>query len=352
MSGKAKQLPSGSWRIQVPLSKEWDEEKQKWKYHMGSLTAPTKAEVELLAAEWELSHSMTNKRTANPILKEAITAYMEKNEGILAPSTLNDFRITRDFGFQDLMNMRIHTITDDIMIQALQKEYKRINKRTGVVISPKTVKNEYGNIATVLREYKITFDVKLKPWKAKVNNISMPDALFEAFRGTDIELPVLLAMWLSFTMSEIRGLTKSGSLKGDMLYIDRTKVYLNGKDAIKPVAKNTTRNRGIMLPKYIKDLIDQVDGDDIVPLTSSQIYKRFKRGLKEHGLPPMTFHDLRHVSASTMEMLGVPDKYKQERGGWKTDSIMRSTYIQTFNPVRQAYDKVIDDYFDGIVRNS
>lgn len=352
MARKAKQLPSGSWRIQVPLSKEWDSEKKKWKYHMGSLTAPSKAEVELLAAEWELTHNETNRRTANPVLKDAISTYIEKNRGILDESTLSGYETVREYGFPDLMNMRIRSITDDVMNEALRMEYKRKKKNGSSVISPKTVKNEYRVLTAVCREYNITWNVKLKPHKAAVHELSTPDQIYNAFKGSEIELAVLLAMWMTFSMSEIRGLTKSGSVKGDLLYIDKVKVEVNGEDIIKPVAKNTTRNRGIIIPPYIKKLIDEVEGDELVPYSYDKIDYQFRKGLKDAGLPHMTFHDLRHVAASTMEMLNVPDQYKQERGGWKSNSILRSTYIQSFNPVRREYDKIIDDYFEGIVKDS
>ena len=84
------------------------------------------------------------------------------------------------------------------------------------------------------------------------------------------------------------------------------------------------------------------------PLFVASVMEEFKSALKRAELPEMTFHDLRHVSASTMEMLGVPDKYKQERGGWATGSTMKSVYIQAFNPVRREYDQKIDDYFENI----
>lgn len=48
----------------------------------------------------------------------------------------------------------------------------------------------------------------------------MPDyewKQMQIVKGTDMELPALLAMWLSFTASEILGLTKSKSLQGDRL---------------------------------------------------------------------------------------------------------------------------------------
>lgn len=45
-----------------------------------------------------------------------------------------------------------------------------------------------------------------------------------------------------------------------------------------------------------------------------------------------------------MAILRIPDKYAQERGGWKTDHIMKSTYMQTFSSERTAIDNQIDQY--------
>jgi len=42
-----------------------------------------------------------------------------------------------------------------------------------------------------------------------------------AVQGTDIELATLLAMWLSFSVSEIRGLKKSTSVKDRYITIVR-----------------------------------------------------------------------------------------------------------------------------------
>lgn len=63
----------------------------------------------------------------------------------------------------------------------------------------------------------------------------------------------------------------------------------------------------------------------------------------------MSFHDLRHVCASVMAMLNVPDKYAQERGGWKSDKIMKSRYMQTFKPARAEVDNKIDNYFNKVL---
>ena len=63
----------------------------------------------------------------------------------------------------------------------------------------------------------------------------------------------------------------------------------------------------------------------------------------------MTFHDLRHLNASVMALLRIPDKYAQDRGGWKTDYVMKKVYTQTFPEARVQVDDKIDNYFDNII---
>ena len=62
----------------------------------------------------------------------------------------------------------------------------------------------------------------------------------------------------------------------------------------------------------------------------------------------ITFHDLRHVNASVMAALGIPDVYAMERGGWSNTTTLRSVYQQTFTDERNRIDKQIDDYFAGL----
>ena len=48
-------------------------------------------------------------------------------------------------------------------------------------------------------------------------------------------------------------------------------------------------------------------------------------------------------------MLGVPNKYAIERGGWASDSALKNFYQQTFSSERIKVDKEIDAYFNGII---
>ena len=90
------------------------------------------------------------------------------------------------------------------------------------------------------------------------------------------------------------------------------------------------------------------DTDFIIPVTRKAVYSRFKRLIQKHGIE-MTFHDLRHLNASVMLMLGVPDKYAIERGGWSTEYVLKNVYQQTFSSEKKRVDNLIDDYFNKIV---
>lgn len=51
-----------------------------------------------------------------------------------------------------------------------------------------------------------------------------------------------------------------------------------------------------------------------------------------------------------MLMLGVPDKYAMERGGWSTNATLKNVYQHTFTDERKRVDKQIDDFFNDILR--
>lgn len=91
------------------------------------------------------------------------------------------------------------------------------------------------------------------------------------------------------------------------------------------------------------------DSEYLVKLSGQAIYKRFVRIIQKSGLKPCRFHDLRHLNASVMVELGVPDKYAMERGGWSTDSTLRNVYQHTFDSKRKEIDKQINDYFEKLL---
>ena len=67
------------------------------------------------------------------------------------------------------------------------------------------------------------------------------------------------------------------------------------------------------MPPYIKELINNVQGDVIVPMTYNKIHHRFNALLEKSGLPHMSFHDLRHVNASVMAALYKMSSYNVQK---------------------------------------
>lgn len=50
-----------------------------------------------------------------------------------------------------------------------------------------------------------------------------------------------------------------------------------------------------------------------------------------------------------MALLRISDKYAQERGGWKSDKVMKKVYMQAITEERQKVDDIVDDYFEKIL---
>ena len=379
----AKKLPSGSWRCLAYSHKEpafgengkpiidpkTGKQKQNRVYESFTSDDPSprgKKEAEAAAALFQLNKSKPKKKKrpdyGNMMLTEAIDLYIDSRIALnRSPTTIQDYRCIQKNAFQDLMCTELKDIDEDILQESVNVECRRPaqrwpNAEKQKTISPKRVKNEWGLISAVLRKYHkgIEYDVIELP-QIIPRMVELPPAqtVLNMVKGTDIELPVLLASWLSYSMSEVRGLTKSKSISqdGNYLTINEVIVDVNGTPIRKDMAKNPTRNRRHKIPLYIKGLIDKVEGDILVPMSGNALYKKWIRLQDRHGIDHITFHDLRHLNASIMALLRVPDKYAQERGGWKSDAVMKKVYMQTFSEERERVDDTIDDYFMDLMNN-
>ena len=340
-----RQLPSGNWFCQLRLDGR-----------SISITEPTKEKCQARALAYKTGILQARREPLSVTLGAACDAYIAARVGVLSPTTLQAYETIRNNSCQELMGKRLDQITEKTLNLAIQREAQRVG-RAGRKISAKSIKNSVGFFRSVLRDNGVELNHIVMPEK-KRRVVLLPDPadVLRAVKGSDVELPCLLAAWLSLSMSEIRGLTKSKSIRGGQIYVAETVVRVKDKDAKgkqtdvrKEGGKEELRSRVLDLPPYLRQLIDQVDGDVIVPLTPRQIGGRFDRLLKAKGLPHMSFHQLRHLNASTMAMLGIQKEIAQERGGWKTPHTMNEVYTHTFDAQRKAADEKIDAYFSSII---
>lgn len=335
---KAKKLPSGSWRVRVYAGTD-----SSGKKIIKSFTSDSKKEAELMAAQFSAQHK---EPAAEMTVGKAIDKYIESKTNILSPTTISGYREIRRNKFKGIMDIQLRRLTTE----AIQQEINSM----AASLSPKSISNAYGLLKPTLSVY--APDINLTritlPKKQKIiRELPEPAEVINAIRGTDIELPCLLAIWSGMRMSEIRGIKKS-DCKDGCIIVRSTLVTVEGKDIEKSQTKTYDSTRVTDIPEYLQKLIDEVDTEHLTELTRNVIYKKFIKYQKEAGIdPPIRFHDLRHLNASVMVQLGIPDKYAMERGGWSTTSTLKTVYQHTFSSEREAVNQKINDYFNDIVHS-
>lgn len=332
---KAKKLPSGNWRARAYIGIDSNGKKV-----YKSFTAETKAEAEFLASE---CIARGKQDRVSITIGDAVSAYIDNKENVLSPSTIS--------GYRNIMRNRIEEVKATPICKFNSLAAQTYINRLAVKLSPKSVANAWGLIVAAVqlcdpdRHFTVTLPAKRKI----IREIPTAPEVITAIRGSDIELPALLAMWLSLRMSEIRGL-KYKDIVNDVLTVRRTMLTVDRETVIRDQTKTYGSTRRLKLPPYIVGLIGAGDPNEFIVKQSAEvIYKHFVAQIRAAGLPHMRFHDLRHLSASVMVSLGVPDKYSMERGGWTTTSTLQNVYQHTFSDDRKAVDNLIDNYFADLL---
>lgn len=330
----ARRLPSGSWACRVRVDGQ-----------DVSITRETKEEA--IAEAMAVKHGLKapEKSRAAITLRDAYTKYIESRDGVISPSTAAEYKRLAKTSFQGLMAQPVSAITSE----QVQRE---IGKMVKGGKSPKYVRNVEGLLISVLKQF--APDVRISvilPQKRKVELRKIEDAevskIIAAFSGTDMELPVLMALWMGMRMSEIRG-ARFEDISDGKLHICRAIVSGERGDEVKP-PKTFSGDRWVSVPDHIQALIAATGRSEgyIVPTSGQTIYNRFIRGLDAAGIPRCRFHDLRHANAAIMVRLGVESKYAQERNGWSTDRMYKQVYAYTMDDKMADIDRSINDYFDN-----
>ncbi len=333
---KAKKLPSGAWRVLAYIGTD-ENGKRKYK----SFTASTKKEAEFLAVEYVNSHH--DEPAENMTISEAVERYISAKENILSPSTIEGYRNIQRNRLNSIQKIKISEFNS-----ATAQEYINQIAKT---ISSKSVANAWGLVTSAiqLQTPDKVLRVTLPAKKKIVRELPTAQEVINAIRGTNIELPALLSMWLSLRMSEVRGLQYRDISRG-VLTVRRTILTIHGESVVREQTKTFGSTRRIKIPSHIQQLIGSGEPDSfIIPETAEVIYKRFIAAIEKAGLPHMRFHDLRHLNASIMLQLGIPEKYAMERGGWTTNSTLQNVYQHTFSAERATIDDKVDAYFEKLL---
>lgn len=324
-------LPSGMWRCQVMVGGK-----------RVSVVEEDPAIAQAKAVAMRAGLIEQEKTGPSITVGQAIDRYIESKDAVLSPATVAGYKRIRKNALQDIMHVNLSALTQE----TVQKSINRMARNK----SPKSVRNAHGLLSAALAEYKPDMILRTTLPQKQKYDVAIPtdddiDKIIAAARGTKIELPVLLAIWLGLRASEIRGITWD-AVSDNILHVKQAIVEGENGPEVKGT-KTYSGNRKLRLPQYLADLIAAQPRTDeyIVHMSGQAIYKQFSRLCEKAGVPHYRFHDLRHANASIMLALNVPDKYAMERMGHATNNMLKTVYQHTMMSKQQEVADVVDNYF-------
>lgn len=345
----AKKLKSGSWRCQVyshteeiPQADGKTKKKRIYKSFTCDIPGPKgKRIAERMAAEWAANKEA--HKSCNLTFADALDQYIESRTSILSPATIREYKRTRKADLKGLMNIRIDSITQE----QIQKE---INKES-LTHSPKSVRNMHGLLSAVMRAYRPDFALSTalpKKVRPKLNIPTKDDIqrLIACVKGTDMEIPVLLAAFGPMRRGEICALD-SDHISGNIVHVEYSMALNENNEWVKKSPKSISGDRYIEFPEFVIEKLKNIDGR-ITQLTPSQVSDRFRKIIKISGLPHFRFHDLRHYSASIQHALGIPDAYIMQRGGWGSDAVLKNVYRHVLEDKTEQMNQIANGYFSEL----
>lgn len=319
---KAKQLPSGSWRVLLFVGLD-DNGKRRYE----SFTAPTRTEAELMAntRKNDLEHGGRVSRVpAEMTLGEAIDQYIDSRSMILSPQTVREYRKTRRHYLSGIMDTKLRRLKQN----DIQRE---INREAGH-LSPKTVRNVWGLVSSALKsvgfkETNITLPAPIK-YEVHIPTDKQVEALFERVEGSNIEIPVVLAATCGLRRGEIAALDLNKDIDYEKRLIKITKAVGTDENGnfITKTPKTFTSMRSIEAPEWVIQKLAEARDNGYVMPTINRISSGFKKATEHLKLNGIRFHDLRHYYASLMLKLGVPDLYAMRRMGHATTNMLKTVY--------------------------
>ena len=155
--------------------------------------------------------------------------------------------------------------------------------------------------------------------------------VIDLVRGTDLELPVLLAAFGPMRRGEICALRIS-DIKGNVIHVQRDLVLSPSKEWVEKPPKTLTSDRYITMPSHVMERIRAAvpakDGR-LIDYNPNQLTDKFRRMLARNHIQAFRFHDLRHFCCSYLHGMGVPDIYIMQRSGHATSATLRQVYTHT-----------------------
>lgn len=335
-----RKLPSGSYFIRLRLGGE----------DIG-ITEPTPKEArqraQLIKAEY-----LAGKRAAPPAqprtLREEIDRYIAARSNTLSPLTIRGYRIIQKNRFQALLDRAPTSVAPG--------EYQGIVNAEAALCAPKTLKNAWGFLRTVIHEATGQYppDVKLPAQTPGKGRFLAPDEIrtfVRAIAPTKYAVPALLAL-SSLRISEIEALRWEDIPSTPTLIQVKGAIVLDEKNKRVKKASNknasSTRSVPIMIPELAAALErDRQPRGPVMVISANSLRYGIEKICEKHGLPVVGIHDLRRSYASLAYHLKVPEMIAAEIGGWADTATMHKIYTKIAQADVDHYSTAMAAWFEN-----
>lgn len=331
-----RKLPSGNYFIQLRLGGE-----------SISITAPTAKECKDKAALVKAQHKVNQpkqKRVTKPLtLGKAIDKYINEKSNTLSPSTIRGYDTIRRTRFKNIMDKSMTNVS-----------WQKAVNDEALLCSPKTLKNAWGLVNSVLKSNGIVVEVTLPQVPVADKKYLTPEEIkvfIKAVKDKPCAIPALLALH-SMRRSEILALDWSHiDLKKKDIYVKGAMVYDKEHNLVdKPTNKNrsSTRHIPIMIPE-LYDLLSAVEDKQgkVVTRMPNKLWYDINKVCRDNRLPEVGCHGLRHSFASLAYHLGMPEMVAMEIGGWSDYTTMRNIYTHIAATDIKRHANVMADFYNS-----
>lgn len=281
-----------------------------------SITAPTIREVKQLMAQ-AITEGVNDTLSYDSLtLAEAYKRYLDSKSNTLSPSTLRGYKASERNDFLNLKSYKLSQLTREI-IQTAVNEISAVN-------SPKTVRNKYNLLASVLKAYRpdLRLNIRLPQKKKSPVHIHTEETIHLLLTHADdrLRVPILLAAFGGLRRSEICALTPDDFTdKG----VNINKAKVRGEDGY--VIKQPKSAAGYRFVPLSKKIIKECRAWGHFGLNPDVINNGYQT-LHNNLNIPATFHKLRHYYGTQLLKQGVDLMTACAYGGWDDPQILLKIY--------------------------
>lgn len=210
---------------------------------------------------------------------------------------------------------------------------------------------------------------KVDRYEAQTLTPEQAKTLISACVGTEIYLPVLLALTLGLRRGEALGLQWTDvDLDTKTVTVRHSASFSKGGFTL-GTTKTKNSRRTLMVPEVLHAALENAlaiqareakrfgpgyNPYDLVccrsdgsPLTSGVLHHQYHALLAKLGLPAIRFHDLRHTNATLMLRNAVPAKIVSAMLGHSSIGITMDTYSHVMTEMQSGAVGVMNELFQG-----